>query len=242
MNTTEQPVAIITGASSGIGLGLTQALLERRYRVLANSRSISRSKDSKSAQDLVLVDGDVGKKETAVKVVETALKHFGRIDLLVNNAGIFLPKAFTDYTEEDYNLVMNTNVASFFYMSQQVIPQMMKQNSGHVVNISAVLADQPSGGVTALLAVLSKSTMPAVSKALALEYAANNIRFNTVSPGNVNTPMHAKANHAALAKFHPLARMGEISDIVDAVLYLQYATFVTGENIRVDGGVHAGRQ
>jgi NAD(P)-dependent dehydrogenase (short-subunit alcohol dehydrogenase family) len=242
MNTTGQPVAIITGASSGIGLGLTQALLERDYRVVANSRFISRSKDLNLAEDLVLVDGDVGKKEIAVKVVETALKHFGRIDLLVNNAGIFRPKAFTDYTEEDYNLVMNTNVASFFYMSQQVIPQMKKQNSGHVVNISAVLADQPSGGVTALLAVLSKSTMPAVSKALALEYAANNIRFNTVSPGNVNTPMHAKANHAALAKFHPLARMGEISDIVDAVLYLQKATFVTGENIRVDGGVHAGRQ
>ena len=174
-------------------------------------------------------------------MAETALKHFGRIDLLVNNAGIFIPKAFTDYTEEDYNLVINTNVASFFYMTQQVIPQMKKQNSGHVVNISAVLADQPSGAVPALLAVLSKSPMPAVSKALALEYARENIRFNTVSPGNINTPMHAKANHAALAKFHPLGRMGEISDIVDAVLYLQNATFVTGENIRVDGGVHAGR-
>jgi NAD(P)-dependent dehydrogenase (short-subunit alcohol dehydrogenase family) len=241
MNTTQQPVAIITGASSGIGLGLTQALLERGWRVVGTSRTISRSKDLKASSDLVLVDGEVSKKETAVKVVEAALKHFGRIDLLVNNAGIFIPKAFTDYTEEDYNLVMNTNVASFFYMSQQVIPQMKKQNSGHVVNISAVLADQPSGAVPALLAVLSKSPMPAVSKALALEYAANNIRFNTVSPGIINTPMHAKENHAALAKFHPLARMGEVSDIVDAVLYLQNATFVTGENIRVDGGVHAGR-
>ena len=145
----------------------------------------------KPSPDLVLVDGEVSKKETAVKVVEAALKHFGRIDLLVNNAGIFIPKPFTDYTEEDYNLVMNTNVASFFYMSQQVIPQMKKQNSGHVVNISGVSADQPSGAATELLAVLSKSSMPAVSKALALEYAANNIRFNTVSPGIVNTPMHA---------------------------------------------------
>ena len=241
MNTTQQPVAIITGASSGIGLGLTQALLERGWRVVGTSRTISKSKDLKPSPDLVLVDGEVSKKETAVKVVEAALKHFGRIDLLVNNAGIFIPKAFTDYTEEDYNLVMDTNVASFFYMSQQVIPQMKKQNSGHVVNISAVLADQPSGAAPALLAVLSKSPMPAVSKALALEYAANNIRFNTVSPGNINTPMHAKDNHAALAKFHPLARMGEISDILDAVTYLQNATFVTGENIRVDGGVHAGR-
>ena len=241
MQATQQPVAIVTGASSGIGLGVTQAMLERGWRVVGTSRTISKSKDLKPSPDLVLVDGEVSKKETAVKVVEAALKHFGRIDLLVNNAGIFIPKAFTDYTEEDYNLVMNTNVASFFYMSQQVIPQMKKQNSGHVVNISAVLADQPSGAVPALLAVLSKSPMPAVSKALALEYAANNIRFNTVSPGNINTPMHAKDNHAALAKFHPLARMGEISDIVDAVLYLQNATFVTGENIRVDGGVHAGR-
>jgi NAD(P)-dependent dehydrogenase (short-subunit alcohol dehydrogenase family) len=241
MKTTEQPVAIVTGASSGIGLGITQALLERGWRVVATSRTISKSKDLKPRPDLVLVDGEISKKETAVKVVEAALEHFGRIDLLVNNAGVFIPKAFTDYTEEDYNLVMNTNVASFFYMTQQVIPQMKKQNSGHVVNISAVLADQPSGAVPALLAVLSKSPMPAVSKALALEYAANNIRFNTVSPGNINTPMHAKDNHAALAKFHPLARMGEISDIVDAVLYLQNATFVTGENIRVDGGVHAGR-
>jgi len=238
---TQQPVAIVTGASSGIGLGVTQALLERGWRVVGTSRTISKSKDLKPSPDLVLVDGEVSKKETAVKVVETALKHFGRIDLLVNNAGIFMPKAFTDYTEEDFNLVMNTNVASFFYMTQQVIPQMKKQNSGHVVNISAVLADQPSGAAPALLAVLSKSPMPAVSKALALEYASNNIRFNTVSLGIIDTPMHTNENHAALAKFHPLARMGEISDVVDAVLYLQNATFVTGENIRVDGGVHAGR-
>ena len=238
---TETKTAIVTGASSGIGLGITQALLERGWRVVATSRAISKSDDLKPSTDLVLVDGDAGKKETAVKVVGAALSHFGRIDLLVNNAGIYIQRAFTDYSEEDYDLVMKTNVASFFFMTQQVIPQMKKQNSGHVVNISAVLADQPSGAVPALLAVLSKSTMPAVSKALALEYAANNIRFNTVSPGNINTPMHAKDNHAVLAKFHPLARMGEISDIVDAVLYLQNATFVTGENIRVDGGVHAGR-
>jgi len=242
MSSNEKPVAIVTGASSGIGLGIVQALLDRGYRVVGTSRTITKSKELKSSADLVLVDGDVSKKETAVKVADAAVKDFGRIDLLVNNAGIFIPKAFTDYSEDDYNLVMNTNVASFFYMTQQVVPQMKKQNSGHVVNISAVLADQPSGSVPALLAILSKSPMPAVSKALALEYATNNIRFNTVSPGNINTPMHANDNHEALAKFHPLARMGEISDIVDAVLFLQNATFVTGENIRVDGGVHAGRQ
>jgi NAD(P)-dependent dehydrogenase (short-subunit alcohol dehydrogenase family) len=239
MDQTEAKTAIVTGASSGIGLGVTQALLGRGWQVVATSRAISNSKELKPSQNLVLIDGDAGKKETAIKVVDAALKHFGRIDLLVNNAGIYIPKAFTDYTEEDYNLVMNTNVASFFYMTQQVIPQMKKQNAGHVVDISAVIVDQPSSG--AALPVLSKSPMPAVSKALALEYAGNNIRFNTVSPGVINTPMHASDDHAALAKFHPLDRLGEVSDIVDAILYLQNATFVTGENIRVDGGVHAGR-
>jgi NAD(P)-dependent dehydrogenase (short-subunit alcohol dehydrogenase family) len=237
----QQPVGIVTGASSGIGLGLTQALLEQGWRVVAVSRGISKSNELKPSSELVFVSGDVGKKETAVQAVDTALRRFGRIDLLVNNAGIYIPKPFTDYTEDDYNLMMNTNVASFFYMTQQVIPQMKKQKCGHVVDISAVVADQPSSAAPAVLAVLSKSPMPAVSKALALEYAASNIRFNTVSPGVINTPMHAEQNHEALAKFHPLGRMGEISDIVDAVLYLQKATFVTGENIRVDGGVHAGR-
>src|ERR1700739_1600654 len=238
---TETKTAIVTGASSGIGLGLTQELLGRGWRVVATSRAISKSNDLKPSPDLVLVDGDAGNKETAVKVAAAGIEHFGGIDLLVNNAGIFIPKAFTDYTEEDYNLVMNTNVASFFYMAKQVIPKKKKKRSGHVVNISAVLADQPSGAAPAVLAVLSKSPMPAVSKAWALEYARNNIRFNTVSPGVIDTPMHAQSDHTALAKFHPLGRMGEISDVVYVILYLQKATFVTGENIRVDGGVHAGR-
>ena len=241
MNSTQKPVAIVTGASSGIGLGITLALIKQGYDVVGTSKSISQSKELKASPDLVLIEGDISKRETAVKVAAAAIEHFGRIDLLVNNAGIFVAKPFTEYTEDDYYSVMNTNVASYFFMTQQVIPQMQKQNSGHVVNISAVLADQPSRSVRALLAVLSKSTMPAVSKALALEYAADNIRFNTVSPGNVNTPMHANDDHAELAKFHPLGRMAEISDIVDAVVYLQNATFVTGENIRVDGGIHAGR-
>jgi NAD(P)-dependent dehydrogenase (short-subunit alcohol dehydrogenase family) len=241
MNSTQKPVAIVTGASSGIGLGITLALIKQGYNVVGTSRTISKSKELKGSVDLVLIDGDVGKKETAVKVAAGALEHFGRIDLLVNNAGIFIPKPFTDYTEADYDLVMSTNVASYFFMTQQVIPQMKKQNSGHVVNISTVMTDQPSGSAPALLAVLSKSTMPAVSKALALEYAADGIRVNTVSLGVVNTPMHANDDHDALRKFHPLGRMGEISDVVEAVLYLQSASFVTGENLRVDGGVHAGR-
>src|SRR5258708_929114 len=221
MDTTQQPVAVVTGASSGIGLGVTQALLERGWRVVGTSRTISSSKDLTPSPDLVLVDGDVSKRGTAIKVVASDLKHLARLDLLVNNAGIYIPKAFTDYTEQDYNLVMNTNVASFFYMTQQVIPQMKKQNSGHVVSISGACVDQPSGAATELLALLSKAPMPAASKPLALEYAANNIRFITVSPAVVNTPMHAKRNHAGLAKLHPLARMGEVSGVGYAVLYLQ---------------------
>jgi NAD(P)-dependent dehydrogenase (short-subunit alcohol dehydrogenase family) len=239
MSIPEKSTAIVTGASSGIGLGIAQALLERGWNVVGTSRTITQSKELKPSPQLVLIDGEASKKATAVAVVEAALKSFGRIDLLVNNAGIYIANAFTDYTEDDFNRVMSTNVASYFYMTQQAVPAMKKQRAGHVVNISAVIADQPSAG--SLLAVLSKSTMPAVSKGLAIEYAADNIRFNTVSPAAVNTPMHANEDHTELAKWHPLGRIGEISDVVNAVLYLQGATFVTGENIRVDGGVHAGR-
>jgi len=241
MATSETRTAIVTGASSGIGLGITKALLERGWNVVGTSRTISKSRELTPSASLVLVDGEASKKETAVKVTEVAIKHFGRIDLLVNNAGIYIAKPFTDYTEEDYNLIMNTNVASLFHMTQQVVPQMKKQHLGHVVSISTTLADQPAAGAPAFMAILSKSPIPAVGKALALEYASDNIRFNTVSPGVVNTPMHAGEDHTALAKFHPLNRIAEISDVVDAVFYLQNATFVTGENIHVDGGFHAGR-
>src|ERR1700737_1981462 len=144
MSSTQKPVAIVTGASSGIGLGITLALIKHDYNVVGTSRTISKSKERKASADLVLIDGDSSKKETAVNVAEAAIKHFGRIDLLVNNAGIFIPKPFTEYTEDDYNLVMNINVASYFFMTQQVIPQLKKQNSGHVVNLSSVLAAQPS--------------------------------------------------------------------------------------------------
>jgi len=239
MSTPEKSTAIVTGASSGIGLGIAQALLERGWNVVGTSRTITQAKELKPSAKLVLVNGEASKKATAVAVAEAAMKSFGRIDLLVNNAGIYIPKPFTEYTEDDLNRVLSTNVASYFFMTQQVIPAMKAQKSGHVVNISAVVADQPSAG--SLLAVLSKSTMPAVSKALAIEFAADNIRFNTVSPGVVDTPMHAGGDYAELAKWHPLGRVGQIADIVGAVLYLQEATFVTGENIRVDGGVHAGR-
>jgi NAD(P)-dependent dehydrogenase (short-subunit alcohol dehydrogenase family) len=235
------PVAIVTGASSGIGLGITQALLAQNYRVVGTSRTISKSPALKAGNNLLLVDGDIGKKETAVKVAEAAISKFGRIDVLVNNAGIFMAKPFTEYTEEDFAMMIATNVASFFFMTQQVVPQMRKQKEGHVVSISTALTDQPVAAIPASLPVLTKSTIPAMSKQLAIEYAADNIRFNTVSPGIVNTPMHADEDHEQLKQFAPMHRLAETSEIVEAVLFLNSAKFISGENIRVDGGAHAGR-
>lgn len=239
-NTNKKPVAIVTGASSGIGLGIVQALLEHGYQVVANSRTISKSKDLKSSVDLVLVDGDIGKNETAIKVVDAAVRHFCRIDLLVNCAGIYIPKPFTEYTPEDFEKMVGTNIAGYFFVTQQVVLQMRKQKSGHIVSISTVLVDQPLAGASISLPVLTKSTIPAFSRALAMEYVADGIRFNTISPGVVDTPMHANDDRELLKKLHPIPRLVQISEIVDALFYLQSAPMVNGENIRIDGGSHAG--
>lgn len=233
-------VAIVTGASSGIGLGATRALLERGYCVVGTSRHISSSKDLKASGDLVLVDGDIGKKESAVKVAASAIKHFGRIDLLVNCAGIYLAKPFVDYTPEDFALMIGTNVAGYFFITQQAVAQMRKQKSGHIVCISTVLTDQPLAGGHNALPVITKSTMPAFSRQLAMEFVSDGIRANTISPGVVETPMHANDDHELLKKLHPVPRLVQISDIVEALLYLESATMVNGENIRIDGGAHAG--
>jgi NAD(P)-dependent dehydrogenase (short-subunit alcohol dehydrogenase family) len=233
-------VAIVTGASSGIGLGITRALLEQGYHVVGNSRTISHSKELRASRDLVLVDGDISKKDTAIKVAEAAIRHFGRIDLLVNNAGIFLPKPFTEYTPDDFEMMIGTNVAGYFFITQQVVAQMRKQKSGHIVGISTVLTDQPLAGAHISLPVLTKSTIPAFSRALAMEYVADGIRVNTISPGTVDTPMHANDDQELLKKLHPVPRLVQISEIVDALLYLQSAPMVNGENIRIDGGAHAG--
>ncbi len=232
--------AVVTGASSGIGLGITRALLERGYRVVGTSRTISKSKELKASGDLVLVDGDISKRDTAIKVADAAITHFGSIDLLVNNAGIFLPKPFTDYTPDDFEKMIATNVAGYFFITQQVVAQMHKQKSGHIVSISTVLTDQPLAGGTVTLPVITKSTIPAFSRALAMEYVADGIRVNTISPGIVDTPMHANDDPEFLKKLHPIPRVIEISEIVDAVLYLESAPMVNGENLRIDGGAHAG--
>src|SRR5258708_2490105 len=239
-NTNKKQVAIVTGASSGMGLGITRALLEHGYRVVANSRTISKSKELKPSADLVLVDGDIGKKDTSIKVADAAIRHFGRIDLLVNSAGIYIPKPFTEYTPEDFETMIGTNVAGYFFITQQVVAQMRKQKSGHIVSISTVLTDQPLAGAPISLPVLTKSTIPAFSRALAMEFVADGIRVNTISPGVVDTPMHANDDHELLKKLHPIRRLVQISEIVDALLYLQSAPMVNGENIRIDGGAHAG--
>src|SRR5258708_4224288 len=220
-NTNKRLVAIVTGASSGIGLGITRALLERGYRVVANSRTISKSKDLKPSPNLVLVDGDIGKKETAIKVVDAAISHFGRVDLLVNNAGIYIPKPFTEYTPEDFEAMISTNVAGYFFVTQQAVLHMRKQKSGHIVSISTTLADQPLAGAPISLPVITKSTIPAFSRALAMEYVADGIRANTISPGVVNTPLHTNSDHEFLKKLHPIPRLAEVSELVDALFYLQ---------------------
>jgi NAD(P)-dependent dehydrogenase (short-subunit alcohol dehydrogenase family) len=234
---TERKVAIITGASQGIGAGLVQAYRDLNYRVVANSRSIRQGSDP----DILAVDGDIADPRTAARVVEEGLARFGRVDTLVNNAGIFIAKPFTDYTEADYAAVLSVNLAGFFHVSQRAAAAMLKQGSGHIVNITTSLVDQPIAGVPAVLASLTKGGLNSATKALAIEYATQGIRVNAVSPGIIKTPMHPAETHEGFGKLHPVGRMGEIRDIVDAVVFLENAGFVTGEILHVDGGQNAGR-
>lgn len=229
-------VVIITGASQGIGAGLVRGFLARGHRVVANSRSIKPSADS----NILSVTGDIAERATAEHVVGAALEHFGRVDTLVNNAGVFIAKPFIDYADTDFAKVFAVNVAGFFHLSQAAARQMLAQGSGHIVNVTTTLADQPLASVPSALAALSKGGLNAVTRSLAIEYAAKGIRVNAVSPGIVNTPMHAAETHAQLAALHPMGRIGEVEEIVEAVLYLDDAQFVTGEVLHVDGGQHAG--
>lgn len=233
--------AVITGASSGIGLGLTIALLERGYRVAANSRQISTAGTLEPSDTLALIDGDIANRDVARRIVGTAVERFGGIDVLVNNAGIFIPKPFTDYTTEDFERLVSTNLAGFLYVTQEAVRQMQRQGAGHVVNITTTLADQPIAGVPASIPVLTKGGLNAVTAALAIEYAAEGIRFNAIGAGIIDTPMHKPETHGFLKTLHPIQRIGQVSEIVDAVLYLTEATFVTGEVLHVDGGAHAGK-
>jgi NAD(P)-dependent dehydrogenase (short-subunit alcohol dehydrogenase family) len=236
-----QMTAIVTGASQGIGAGLVEAFLKRGYNVVGNSRNIIKSNPFPAAPNLALVGGDIGDPKTAAKIVETAVSRFGRIDVLVNNAGLFIPKPFTEYSTEDFNALVSTILAGFLYVSQLSVKQMLRQKSGSIVNISTTFVDQPIAGAPAALQIMIKGGLNAVTRALAIEYAKDGIRVNTVAPGTINTPMHKPETHEFLKGLHPVGRIGEIKEIVEAVLFLTDATFTTGEILHVDGGAHAGK-
>jgi len=234
MNT--QKVAVITGASQGIGGALVTAYRKLGYAVVANSRSIQPSDDP-----LVLtVPGDIAAAGVGTAIVEQGLAAFGRIDTLVNNAGVFVAKPFTDYTDEEFDLVAGVNLRGFFEITRRAIEAMVAQGTGHVVNISTSLVDHANTNVPSALASLTKGGLNAVTKSLATEYAARGIRVNTVSPGIIRTPMHPAETHEFLAALHPVGRMGDISDVVAAVTFLEDSPFVTGEILHVDGGQNAG--
>jgi NAD(P)-dependent dehydrogenase (short-subunit alcohol dehydrogenase family) len=232
----QRKVVAITGASQGIGRGLVQAFRDRDYRVVANSRSIKPSSDP----DILTIPGDISDRAVAERIIKEGLVRFGRIDTLVNNAGVFIAKPFTEYTAEDYAHILAVNLAGFFHATQAALAEMEKHGSGHVVNITTSLTDHAIDGVPSVLASLTKGGLNAATKSLAIEYARRGIRVNAVSPGVIKTPMHAPDTHSSLAGLHPVGRMGEISDIVQAVIYLESAGFVTGEILHVDGGQSAG--
>jgi NAD(P)-dependent dehydrogenase (short-subunit alcohol dehydrogenase family) len=232
----EQKVVVITGASQGIGAELVKGYRDRNYRVVANSRSIKPSSDP----DILAVPGDIANPKTAQHVVSQALEHFGRIDSLVNNAGVFVAKPFVDYTDDDFASVLALNLGSFFRVTKLVAAEMLKQGSGHIVQITTSFVDHANSNIPSVLASLTKGGLNAATKSLAIEYASKGIRVNAVSPGIIKTPMHPAATHEFLAAQHPVGRMGEIRDIIDAVLFLESAPFVTGEILHVDGGQSAG--
>src|SRR6266436_2397865 len=232
---TERKVAVITGASQGIGAALVKAYRDPNYRVVATARSVKPSSDA----DILVVPGDIAERKTAERTISEAVKRFGRVDTLVNNAGIFIAKPFTQHTEADYAAVLGVNLAGFFHITQLAVAEMEKQGGGHVVQITTSLVDHAMSGVPAVLASLTKGGLNAATKSLAIEYAKRGIRVNAVALGIIKTPMHPVETHEPLAKLHPVGRMGEISDIVDAILYLESASFVTGEILHVDGGQSA---
>ena len=234
---TSQKVVVVTGASQGIGADIVKAFRKLDYRIVATSRSIKPSEDP----NILTIAGDIGDPETAQRVISEGVAKFGRIDTLVNNAGIYIGKPFTENTREDYAAVVNVNMSGFYHITQLAIAEMEKHSSGHVVSVTASVVDQAISGVYSVLAALTKGGLNAATKSLAIEYAKKGIRVNAVAPGVIKTPMHPAEYHDMLDGLHPLGRMGEMSDITNAVLYLDSATFVTGEILHVDGGQSAGR-
>jgi NAD(P)-dependent dehydrogenase (short-subunit alcohol dehydrogenase family) len=230
-------VAVITGASQGIGAGLVSAYRKLGYAVVANSRTISESDDPM----VLTVPGDIAQPGIGRRIIDAALERFGRVDTVVNNAGIFIAKPFTDYTDDDYDAVTGVNLRGFFEVSRAAVAAMLtRDGSGHIVNVSTSLVDHANSQVPSALASLTKGGLNAVTKELAIEYAGRGIRSNAVALGVIRTPMHDPSSYDALAKMHPVGRLGTIDDVVDAVMYLESAPFVTGEILHVDGGQSAG--
>jgi NAD(P)-dependent dehydrogenase (short-subunit alcohol dehydrogenase family) len=228
--------AIITGASGGIGAGLVERFLKEGCNVVATSRDASRKLAASRSQ--VLVDGDIGKQQTATRVVEAAMNNFGSIDILVNNAGIFLTKPFTDFTTEDFDALVSANLLGFFYITQTTVKEMLKQKSGCVVSITAALADRPIAGENGSVSMITKGGLNAATQNLAIEYANDGIRFNAVAPGVVDTPMHRSDPNDSS---QPVVKRATVKDVVDAVFYLVQATHVSGEILHVDGAAPARR-
>lgn len=238
------PTAIVTGASSGIGLAISVALAARGYALVVTSRSISASHPSIAtigAERLAAISGDVSDPATSRALLETAVGRFGGVDLLVNNAGIFIPKPFAQYTDEDFDRLMATNVRGFFNLTRPVLAHMLQRGSGHIVNITTSLAENPIKQVPCTLPLLAKGGLNAATRALALEVAGSGVRVNAVSPGIIRTPMHPEHTHETLATLHPVGRMGDAAEVASGVLYLEDSPFVTGEILHVDGGASIGR-
>ena len=231
-----EKVAIVTGASQGIGAGLAKAYRELGYAVVATALSIDPSEDPR----VLTIAGDITAPETSERIVAATLERFGRIDTLINNAGIYIGKPFTEYTLEDFNAVLAVNVAGFFHITTRVIKHMLERGHGHVVNISTTLAEQADAKVPAALAALSKGGLAAVTGSLAIEYASRGLRVNAVSLGVIKTPLNDGSSYASAAALHPIGRVGEVQDVVGGILYLESAPFVTGEILHIDGGQSAG--
>jgi NAD(P)-dependent dehydrogenase (short-subunit alcohol dehydrogenase family) len=237
MTENDRRVAIITGGSQGIGAGLVAGYRRRGWAVVANARTIKLSEDP----DVLAVEGDIAKPATADRIVEGALERFGRIDTLVNNAGVFVSKTFTDYTDEDYALVVGVNLTGFFWLTQRVIAEMVTRYGGHVVNISATLAEVANSSAPSVLAALTKGGLAAATRSLAVEYASRGVRVNAVSPGIIQTPVHPADAYDGLGdRLPPLGRVGQVSDVVNGILFLESSPYITGEILHIDGGQIAG--
>jgi NAD(P)-dependent dehydrogenase (short-subunit alcohol dehydrogenase family) len=237
MTANDRRVAIITGGSQGIGAGLVAGYRGRGWAVVANARSIKPSQDP----DLLTVEGDITQPATADRIIDAALERFGRIDTLVNNAGVYISKPFTDYTAEDYALIVGVNLTGFFWVTQRVIAEMASRYGGHVVNISATLAEVANSSAPSVLTALTKGGLAAATRSLAVEYASRGIRVNTISPGIIQTPVHPADSYEGLGdQLPPLGRVGQVSDVVDGILFLESSPYVTGEILHIDGGQIAG--